>query len=77
MSTTPIPGLERVLFTEEQIDDRIREVELWDLVSALGRVMQKKEVVGSTSLRREEIPVAELVKRIGDRVRRERESGKN
>ena len=52
-------------------DDRIREVELWDLVSALGRVMEKKEVVGSTSLRREEIPVAVLVERIGDRVRRE------
>ena len=26
MSTTGIPGLERVLFTEEQIDRRIREV---------------------------------------------------
>jgi len=26
MSSLPIPGLERVLFTEEQIDERIREV---------------------------------------------------
>src|SRR5215472_4305509 len=26
MSTAPIPGIDRVLFTEEQIEDRIREV---------------------------------------------------
>lgn len=52
-------------------EDRIREVELWDLVSALGRVIQKKEVVGTTSLRREEIPVAVLVERIGGQVRRQ------
>jgi hypoxanthine phosphoribosyltransferase len=26
MKTPPIPGLERILFTEEQIDERIREV---------------------------------------------------
>ncbi len=52
-------------------EDRIREVELWDLVSALGRVLQKKESVGSASLRREEIPVALLVERIAERVRRE------
>jgi hypoxanthine phosphoribosyltransferase len=26
MSTSPIPGIERILFTEEQIDQRIREV---------------------------------------------------
>lgn len=52
-------------------EDRIREVELWDLVSALGRVLQKKETVGTASLRREEIPVAVLVERIGERVRKE------
>jgi segregation and condensation protein A len=52
-------------------DDRIREVELWDLVSALGRVLQKKEIVGTASLRREETPVAVLVEQIGERVKRE------
>lgn len=52
-------------------EDRIREVELWDLVSALGRVLQKKEVVGSASLRRDEIPVAVLVERIGEQVRKQ------
>lgn len=52
-------------------EDRIREVELWDLVSALGRVLQTKEIVGSASLQRDETPVALLVERIGERVRRE------
>ena len=52
-------------------EDRIREVELWDLVSALGRVLQKKELVGSASLQRDETPVAVLVEQIGERVRRE------
>lgn len=52
-------------------EDRIREVELWDLVSALGRVLTRKESVGATSLRREEIPVALLVERIGERVKAE------
>ena len=51
--------------------DRIREVELWDLVSALGRVLKAKESVGVGSLQRDETPVAELVVQIGDRVRNE------
>jgi segregation and condensation protein A len=52
-------------------EDRIREVELWDLVSALGRVLQKKESVGAATLPRDETPVAVLVEQIGERVRRE------
>ena len=53
-------------------EDRIREVELWDLVGAFGRVLQRKQAtVGSESLKREEMPVSLLVERIGERVRRE------
>lgn len=55
----------------DPIEDRIREVELWDLVSALGRVLQKKEVVGSASLQRDETPVAVLVEQIAGRVRQD------
>lgn len=51
--------------------DRIREIELWDLVAALGRVLQKKEVVGTSSLQRDETPVAVLVEQIAERVRHE------
>ncbi len=53
-------------------EDRIREVELWDLVGAFGRVLQRKQSsVGTASLKREEMPVSLLVERIGERVRRE------
>lgn len=55
----------------DRSEDRIREVELWDLVSALGRVLKQKESIGLASLQRDETPVAELVIQIGDRVRRE------
>lgn len=55
----------------DRSEDRIREVELWDLVSALGRVLQARESVGVGSLQRDETPVAELVVQIGDRVRTE------
>lgn len=55
----------------DPIEDRIREVELWDLVSALGRVLQKKEVVGNASLQRDETPVAVLVEQMAAKVRSE------
>jgi segregation and condensation protein A len=67
----PRLSIEQPSDATDPAEDRIREVELWDLVSALGRVLQKKEVVGSASLQRDETPVALLVEQIGDRVRRE------
>lgn len=60
----PRPDVEKSL-------DRIRDVELWDLVSALGRVLGAKEVVGEASLQRDETPVALLVEEIAARVERE------
>jgi segregation and condensation protein A len=53
--------------------DRIKEVELWDLVSALGRVIRHKQVEEETSIKYDETPVAVYVEQIGERVRREGE----
>ncbi|MCA9026967.1 MAG: segregation/condensation protein A [Planctomycetaceae bacterium] len=53
--------------------DRIKEVELWDLVSALGRVLQRKEVEEHSSIRYDETPIQVYVEQIGDLVRREQE----
>lgn len=60
----PRPDVEKGL-------DRIRDVELWDLVSALGRVLGTKEDVGEASLQRDETPVALLVEQIAARVERD------
>ena len=51
--------------------DRIRDVELWDLVGALARVIEPAEEVGSGTLKREEIPVAKWVETLAARVRAE------
>jgi segregation and condensation protein A len=53
--------------------DRIKEVELWDLVSALGRVLRHKQVEEETSIRYDETPVAVYVEQIAEQVRREGE----
>ncbi len=49
--------------------DPIKEVELWDLVSALSRVLQKKIVEETSAIRYDETPIAVYVERIGERVR--------
>ena len=49
--------------------DSIKEVELWDLVSALGRVIQKKAVEQTSSIRYDDTPIAVYVDHIGVRVR--------
>jgi segregation and condensation protein A len=51
--------------------DRIKEVELWDLVSALGRVLRHQHIEEETSIKYDETPVAVYVDQIGDRVRRD------
>lgn len=53
--------------------DRIKEVELWDLVSALGRILRHQQVEQETSIKYDETPVAVYVERVAERVRRERE----
>jgi segregation and condensation protein A len=49
--------------------DRIKEVELWDLVSALGRVLQTKVSEEQTSVRYDDTPLHVYVEQIRDRVR--------
>ena len=51
--------------------DRIKEVELWDLVSALSRVLRRRVVEQETNVRDDEVPLAFHVETIGQRVRRE------
>ena len=60
------PGRERDLAS-----DRIREVELWDLVSALARVLRRSSVEEETSVRDDEVPLAVYMDAISQRVRRE------
>ncbi|MEX0701953.1 MAG: segregation/condensation protein A [Planctomycetales bacterium] len=51
--------------------DRIKEVELWDLVSALSRVLRTKTIEREGSIRYDEVPIGVYVERIGARVRAE------
>jgi segregation and condensation protein A len=51
----------------------IQEVELWDLVSAFGRVLKAKHAVaGPESIRYDETPIHVYMQRIDERLRRER-----
>lgn len=49
--------------------DRIKEVELWDLVSALGRILKRKDVESKSTIRYDETPIHVYVKQIGELVR--------
>lgn len=51
--------------------DPIREVELWDLVSALSRVLQKKVVEDTRSIRYDDTPISTYVEQIATKVRGE------
>ncbi len=48
----------------------IREVELWDLVSAFGRVLKQKHVAGPESVRYDETPIHVYMRQIDERLRR-------
>ncbi|MEQ9409265.1 MAG: segregation/condensation protein A [Fuerstiella sp.] len=48
--------------------DRIREVELWDLVSALARIVRLPEVAQETSIRMDETPISVHQDRIRKRL---------
>jgi len=53
--------------------DHIKEVVLWDLVSALGRVLRRKEVEEEARIRYDDTPIHVYVEQIGARVRAEQE----
>ena len=48
--------------------DRIREVELWDLVSALARIVRMPDVEKETSIRMDETPMSVHQERIRSRI---------
>jgi segregation and condensation protein A len=52
-------------------DDLIKEVELWDLVSALARVLRRRTVEHEASVRYDDTPISVYIERVGERVRRE------
>lgn len=60
---------ERPAAARDQSADRIKEVELWDLVSALGRILKRKEVESQSTIRYDETPIHIYVEQIGQRVR--------
>lgn len=51
--------------------DRIREVELWDLVSALGRIVKLPDVAKSTTMKLDETPISVFQDRIRKRIEQE------
>ncbi len=51
--------------------DRIKEVELWDLVSALARVVERTQVEERSNIRYDDTPISKYVEIIGTRVRAE------
>lgn len=48
--------------------DPIKEVELWDLVSALSRVLHKQIIEQTSSIRYDDTPISAYVERIKDRI---------
>jgi len=54
---------------KDHSEDPIKEVELWDLVSALSRVIQKKVVEESSSIRYDDTPISTYIERIGAQVK--------
>lgn len=48
--------------------DRIKDIELWDLISALGRVLKRKDVEDETRIRYDETPIRVYVEQIGAKI---------
>ena len=64
---------ERPVVGKDPSADRIKEVELWDLVSALGRVIKKNYVQTEGRIRYDDTPIEVYVEQIGSRVQTEGE----
>lgn len=58
---------------KDPASDFIKEVELWDLISALSRVLRRKDVDEEARIRYDDTPIHVHVERIGARVRAEGE----
>jgi len=64
---------DRPTATKDPTADRIKEVELWDLVSALSRILRRADVAPEGHIRYDETPISVYVEQIGNRVRAEEE----
>jgi segregation and condensation protein A len=51
--------------------DRIKDVELWDLVSALSRILERKVIDEESKIRYDDTPISTYVEQIGNKVRTE------
>lgn len=51
--------------------DRIRDVELWDLVSAFARLLEVRAIEAETRIQDEDVPLHVYVEEVAERVRRE------
>lgn len=65
----PRLSTERPTTGKDPAADRIKEVELWDLVSALARVLRRGDVEEEGRIRYDETPIHVYVEQIGARVR--------
>lgn len=60
---------DRPLAGEGQSQDLIKEVELWDLVSALARVVRRKVIEQEAKIQYDDTPISVYVERLKERVR--------
>ena len=60
---------ERPDAVRDQSADRIKGVELWDLVSALSRVLERRVIEEESKIRYDDTPISVYVEQIGSRVR--------
>ena len=60
---------ERPDAVRDQSADRIKGVELWDLVSALSRVLERRVIEEESKIRYDDTPISVYVEQIGTRVR--------
>lgn len=58
---------------KDPASDFIKEVELWDLISALSRILRRKDVEEEASIKYDDTPIHVHVERIGAQVRAEGE----
>lgn len=59
---------ERPVDAVDPSEDRIKEVELWDLVSALSRVLRRNQTTSQTSIVYDDTPISTYVQRIYAKV---------
>ncbi|MFN0195711.1 MAG: segregation and condensation protein A, partial [Planctomycetaceae bacterium] len=62
---------DRPLAGEDQAQDLIKEVELWDLVSALARVVRRKVIDQESKIQYDDTPISVYVEQLKERVRAE------